>query len=416
MFHRRTKRGPVARRRGFIAVFAALMMIPLIGMLALAIDGGMMMANRRQVQAAVDSAALAAAGSVYNDISGGNSPDYTKAQSVAQQIAAKNGYTTGVEFNQPPTQGAYIGKAGYLEVIVTYDQPKYFSALLSPATTTVGGHAVAQVASSPYSSAAILVLGPAGSTVTLSGTTKVTASGGSVVVDSTSSSSVTSSGSPSIATPELDLSGKISYSGSNPNKATTTKSGQTPTPDPLASLPTPSTSGMTVQSNSTITLSGSQTRTLSPGVYKGGISLSGSASVVLSPGSYYINGGGISLSGPSGISGSGVFIYNTGGGINLSGTGAITLSPMTTGTYAGLTVFQDRASTTGATMSGGSNFNLTGTYYFPAAPLTLSGTSGVAVMGAQLISKTLTFSGTAGIDVKYSAGSVARKSSLALVE
>jgi hypothetical protein len=173
---------------------------------------------------------------------------------------------------------------------------------------------------------------------------------------------------------------------------------------------------MTVQSNSAITLSGSS-RTLNPGVYDGGITLSGSASVTLNPGTYYINGGGINMSGPSSISGNGVFIYNTGGGkINLSGTGDVSLSPMTTGTYAGLTVFQDRSSTTAATLSGGTNINLSGTFYFPSASLTMSGTSGTAVMGAQMISKSMTFSGTSGVNVNYSANSVARTSSIKIVE
>ena len=154
---------------------------------------------------------------------------------------------------------------------------------------------------------------------------------------------------------------------------------------------------MTVQSSSAISLSGSSTRTLSPGVYNGGITLSGSSSVTLNPGVYYINGGGINTSGSSSISGNGVFIYNTGGGaINLSGTGSISLSPMTSGTYAGITVFQDRSSTTGATMSGSGNMSNTGTFYFPDATLTLSGTSGVTAVGAQIIAKNLTFSGTAG--------------------
>ena len=88
----------------------------------------------------------------------------------------------------------------------------------------------------------------------------------------------------------------------------------------------------------------------------------------LNPGIYYINGGGINMSGPSSISGSGVIIYNTGGGaINLSGTGNISLNPMTTGTYAGITIFQDRSNTASATLSGGSNISNTGTFYFPSA-------------------------------------------------
>ena len=122
------------------------------------------------------------------------------------------------------------------------------------------------------------------------------------------------------------------------------------------------------------------------------------------------------MSGPSSISGNGVMIYNTGGGgINLSGTGNISLNPMTSGTYAGITVFQDRSNTASAAMSGGSNINNTGTFYFPSSTLTLSGGTGVGVMGAQFIAKKLTFSGSSGIKVNYDS-SVASTSSLALVQ
>ena len=149
---------------------------------------------------------------------------------------------------------------------------------------SVTASAVARGTIIPYSKAAILVLATSGTSVTLSGTTQVTAANGSVVVDSTSSSSILSSGSPSITTPELDLSGSIRYSGTNPNKATVTKTGQASTADPLASVSAPSSSGMTVQSSSTSRLSGGTT-TLNPGVYTGGIALSGSASGHLNPGS-----------------------------------------------------------------------------------------------------------------------------------
>jgi hypothetical protein len=66
-------------------------------------------------------------------------------------------------------------------------------------------------------------------------------------------------------------------------------------------------------------------------------------------------------------------------------------------------------------MSGGSNISNTGTFYFPSARLTLSGSSGTAVVGAQIIAKDLTFSGTSGIEVVYDS-SVASLSSLALVQ
>ena len=133
--------------------------------------------------------------------------------------------------------------------------------------------------------------------MTLSGSTQVVAVDGGITVDSTSSSSIVSSGSSSITAPVLNLAGGIELSGANPDHATVTNFDQPNTPDPLANLAAPSTSGMTVQSSSAINLSGSQSMTLNPGIYDGGISLSGSSSVTLNPGIYYINGGGINLSG-----------------------------------------------------------------------------------------------------------------------
>jgi hypothetical protein len=369
----------------------------------LALDGGLLYVQRQQAQSAADAAALAGAYQLYN---GSN---FSVAQSAAIAVGVQNGFTI-------PASNVTSPQSGYIAVSVTASQPRFFSALWGAGTNSVAASATARGTSGAYSKAAILVLASSGTSVTLSGSTSVTATNGSIIVDSTSSSSIVSSGSPSISAPTLDLSGNILYSGTNPNKATVTNYSQTPTADPLAGIAAPSSSGMTVQSSSAISLSGSSSRTLSAGVYTGGITLSGSSSVTLNPGIYYIDGGGISMSGSSSISGDGVFIYNTGGGsINLSGSGSISLSPMTSGTYAGLTIFQDRSNTASATMSGGSNISNTGTFYFPDATLTMSGSGSVGVMGSQFIANKLTFSGTSGVQINYNS-SVAGSSSLALVQ
>jgi Flp pilus assembly protein TadG len=390
-------------RRGTVAAVVAVVMPVMIGVAALGLDGGLLLIQRRQAQSFADAAALAGAYAIYN---GSN---FSTAQSAAVAAAAANGVTiTTSNVTQPQSK--------YVSVSVTSTHQRTFSALWGAGTMSATASATARTANMAYSKAALLVLSGTGSSVTISGTTKVTAANGSVIVDSTSSAAVISSGAPSITTPELDLSGKISYSGTNPNNATTTKSNQPNTPDPLASIPAPTTSGLTTQSSSALSIS-SGTTTLSPGVYTGGITISGSAAVTLNPGVYYINGGGINMSGPSSLTGNGVFIYNTGGGaVNLSGTGSISLSPMTTGTYAGLSIFQDRTSTTGATLSGGSNISCSGTFYFPDATLTLSGTSGVATMGSQMIVNKITFSGGAGVSVNYNSNSVAAVPKLALVQ
>jgi Flp pilus assembly protein TadG len=386
-----------------LAVLVAVLMPVVVGVMALSLDGGLLYLQRQKAQSAADAAALAGAYQLYN---GSN---FSVAQSSAIAMGSQSGYTI-------PSSSVTSPQTGYISVTVAASQPRLFSAIWGSGNTSITASAVARGTTAPYSKAAILVLAATGTSVMLSSTTSVTAVNGSIVVDSTSSASILSSGSPSITTPALDLSGNILYSGTNPNKATVTNYSQPATADPLSGIAAPSSSGMTVQSSSAITLSGTSTRTLSPGVYNGGITMSGSSSVTLQPGSYYINGGGITMSGSSSISGNGVMIYNTGGGaINLSGTGTVALNPMSSGTYAGITIFQDRSNTSSATMSGGSNMNNTGTFYFPGSTLTLSGGTGVGVIGAQFIANKLTFSGTSGIKVNYDS-SVAGTSSLALVE
>jgi hypothetical protein len=392
----------LSQRRGTVAAVVALLMPVMIGVTAVGLDGGLLFIQRRQAQSIADAAALAGAYALNTGSS------FSAAQTAAASIGTQNGVTISTsQVTQPQT--------GYVAVSVTITNPRCFSALWGTGNMSAVATAVARGSSIAYSNAAILALAPSGNSVALSGTAQVVAKNGNIVVDSTSSTSVVSSGSPSITAPVLDLSGQILFSGSNPNKATVTNTGQANTPDPLSGIAAPSSSGMTVQSNSMISLSNTS-RTLSPGVYNGGITLNGSSSVTLNPGVYYINGGGINLSGPSSITGSGVFIYNTGGGaVNLSGTGTIALNPMTSGAYQGITMFQDRTSSTAATMSGGSNINNTGTFYFPDAKLTLSGTSGVATMGAQIIAKNVTFSGSAEIQVNYD-NSVAGSSIVSLIQ
>jgi hypothetical protein len=394
-----------SRRRGSTIALVAVLMPVVVGVMALTLDGGLLYVQRQQAQSAADAAALAGAYQLYN---GSN---FSTAQNAAIAVGSQSGFTI-------PASNVTSPQSGYITVSVSASTPRFFSAIWGAGTNSVAAIATARGTSGAHSTAAILLLATSGNAMMLSGTTQVAVSNGSVVVDSSSAMSVLSSGNPgpTLTTPELDLSGNITYSGTNPNKATVTKYNQSATSDPLAGIAALSSSGMTVQSTSAINLTGSSTMTLNPGVYTGGITLSGSSSVTLNPGTYYINGGGISLSGSSSITGNGVCIYNTGGGtINLSGTGNVSLSPMTSGTYAGITVFQDRSNTASATTSGGSNISNTGTFYFPSATVTLSGSGSVGVMGSQFIAKKMSFSGNSGVKINYNSV-VAGSSSLALVQ
>jgi hypothetical protein len=96
-------------------------------------------------------------------------------------------------------------------------------------------------------------------------------------------------------------------------------------PDPFASLPAPSATGLVNQGSVSFSTG---MHTLNPGIYTQ-ISVTNSASVVLNPGTYVIKGGGLTVSGMGTLTGSGVLIYNAGSNSPTRG-GALAASPLAT--------------------------------------------------------------------------------------
>ena len=160
--------------------------------------------------------------------------------------------------------------------------------------------------------------------------------------------------------------------------------------DPLAGLAVPSATGMT--NYGAVNLSGNSLQTINPGIYTS-ITVSGNGKLTMNPGIYAIAGGGFNVSGngsvsvgtvTSNVTGTGVMIYNAGsnflttggttfGTVTLSGNGTISLTPATTGTYAGILIFQSRDNTKVLTFSGNGIVMPGGLIYAPKAALAISG-------------------------------------------
>src|SRR4029079_5486167 len=86
-------RYPFQKRRGVVAVLVAVCLVALLSIAAIAIDGGVLLEDRRSVQAAADAAALAAANQLYNDWATNKGIDkYGKASDSAFLTASANGY------------------------------------------------------------------------------------------------------------------------------------------------------------------------------------------------------------------------------------------------------------------------------------------------------------------------------------
>jgi len=119
---------------------------------------------------------------------------------------------------------------------------------------------------------------------------------------------------------------------------------------------------------------------LQPGIYYGGIEISDWSMAL---GIYIMAGGGFKVNSNSPFTAQGVFIYNTNDPdclscsigafkpVIINTNGAANFSPMTTGPYAGLLFFQDRANIEKAVFNPNSNFG-EGTVYFPSAHVDLN--------------------------------------------
>jgi hypothetical protein len=237
----------------------------------------------------------------------------------------------------------------------------------------------------------IILLNPTASgALTIKGTTNINV-GGAVVVDSNSSTALSASGGATVTASKVLVVGGASIS----NGAVVTPApvtGATAIADPLANLPIPSVSGTATSVNLS-----KGSLTINPGRYSS-IKVSGNGTVLtMNPGVYVITGGGFSVSNAASVSGNGVLIYNAGssypnaGGsfaaVSLGSSGTVNLSAPTTGTYAGVLIFQSRDNTLALSMNAGSSVGLNGAIYAANALVTLSGSAQfkVAVVANQLL-------------------------------
>jgi Flp pilus assembly protein TadG len=412
----RASRTPVfpAARRGTALAIVAVMLVPIIGVLALVVDGGFLMAERQHAQAVADSAAQAAAITLYQNggqISTSTPDPGGQAKKIALANASANGYandgtTSTVTVNIPPKSGLFINKLNYAEVIVQNNAERLFSALWGAGTMSVTARSVAR-GQGQTANPAILLLDPTmARALDGTGNGNVTVTGGSIVIDSSNRQAGVLTGNGNISAPNVNFYGNYNTTGSG-EFASTVKTGVAPTADPLLSLPVPDPTTMTVQSSNNYQVSSSGNYTLQPGVYRGGISLSGPSpgTVTLMPGIYYMQGGGFSISGGLSVSGSGVTIYNApvknNESVSLSGNGSLTLSPPTSGAYKGIAIFQERSATAEVDITGNGSMNLTGTIYAAGATVELTGNGGSNVMGSQIIADSMTVTGNGSVSVNY---------------
>ena len=115
-------------------------LVVLLGFAAMSIDVGLAYVERRNLQNAVDAAALAGA----QDLVNGESK--ATATATAVDYLHRHGFSAPddtIEINIPPTSGQYAAKSGYIEVVASSGAPPVFLLLFLDEPYSLSAHAVA---------------------------------------------------------------------------------------------------------------------------------------------------------------------------------------------------------------------------------------------------------------------------------
>ncbi len=450
-------------RRGMVTVQVALALTALLGVVSIVVDGGILLAQRRHVQAVADAGALAAAADLYEKFNTNGGVDGGSASTSALATASSNGYnndavaadgtgnaaTTSTVVVQMypnnylggPNAGTAVPK-GYAEATVTYYQGRGFSAVFGSGTIPVSARAVARGTWYAASNAGLILLDPsAKKALMITGNGDLTISGGGIIVDSNSSTAIFNNGNGAINATYAHVTGGVKNPGQLNLSPGSLSTGVAASADPLASIPEPTLTfpgTLTAGSvSSTSNGDGGKQYTLSPGIYgTGGATLpnfGSSDSLVFQQASagnngiYYLASGGFNFSGLSVqmASGSGgLMFYNastsSSDSFNLSvssNSTASNMSPLTSGIYQGISYFQNRLGTQSISLAGNGSQTLTlsGTYYAVGGSLTLTG-NGSSIFGSQVIVDQMKLAGNGATTISYNQNSVAMTRSMSLVE
>jgi hypothetical protein len=373
------------RQSGYGLIFAALGMVALLGAAGLSVDMGYLRYQRRLLQSAADSAALAGAAQL------GAGGSTALAVIAAKNDSQLNGFQDGsgnIDVTATPT--TINGNTKTIQVQVTNVYPTFFMRIFggSLANVTVSTTATAQY------------LGGLGCIYALTGGGGLNVSGGRIVnvpnCNVFSNQGISGGGS-------IRAAAIGSHNGSSVTATPPVITGMQRTSDPLAYINPPGTPGGVCKDiNITANKPGGQPP-LSPGKYcriRFGTGLS--QSVTLLPGTYFITGNGgtaLSFNGSGTITGAGVTFYISGGSVQTANSQPLQL---TAPNNNGILFFQRATDTSTATIAPPGGSKLQGALYFPNATLNLNGGANGTAQYMLLVAKTLNINTNVNFPSNYS--------------
>lgn len=419
---------------GQVIVLLAIGLLALLGLTAVALDGGMIYADRRFDQNAADAASYAGAGIAamtmenkgvtYDSFkcSGNSGVTTAKADAVDAAIAraASNNFAIDNDVTDQhgvtvecgvETKGVLVDKFIDVRTLISSDLQTAFAHLFydRPVRNSVEAVARARPRTDPAYGFAITALGEScGEGVEFDGDAAVNVR----VTGIFSNSCITRNGGVEVTTipreGETDLppvswvsgSDIIEHGGSGYIAATKV---QSPVPMPRIPVPPPNCYADGMEDRSSPKWTGHTTEiTIDPGRYTT-IKVNAGNTLKMNPGLYCISTKLTALGGE--LTGDGITIYMTSGPMSIGGNVNVQLAAPTgpaDPAMRGMLFYAAESNTSAHSLSGGATSKYTGTIYAPYGDVTVGGNSEIGLTYVtQIIANYVKVHGTADIDIRF---------------
>ncbi len=400
--------------QGTVLVMAAFAFVGVLALVGLSVDVGKVYLERRSGQNGVDAAALAAAGKI---IAGG-----TTAQAITEGNTwlTKNGqtgagYTSAV--NIPPATGPHAGESGCVEVTSRHSLSGFFTPGLS--TKDVAARAVSCLGHE-WHKYGIITLNPSVcSALYVNGNVNITITGAGIFDNSNcQSDAFYANGNITIDTEANEVVGNW-YVNGNAHVSEPLAHAK-PITDPLAGLAVPAPVSAPVQACPN--LNGNGSYTFQPGRYncllnpngnwnltfqagdyyfRDGINFNGNLTATFNGGIVYVGGSGLRVNGNSNVTANHVMFYIGAGCIDLNGNGVTMITPPSSGTWAGMSIFVARNLSCTVHVNGNASTGSRGTVYAAGALVDYNGN---ASTNYQFVVNRFNINGNANVTITWDGG------------
>ncbi|HEX2697730.1 MAG TPA: pilus assembly protein TadG-related protein [Anaerolineales bacterium] len=389
--------------RGQALIVIVFSIIALVGITALAVDGGNALSERRRAQNAADAAALAAALERINN----NTSTWTyAAYSSAKQNGFNNdGITNTVHVYSPPISGPNEGDIEYIQVQITAYTKTYFAPVVGVTQITNQVEAVSRTVTPTYApilgGAAVVSLAPTSDcdnnkAFWIHGEQTLSISGSGIFINSNNADcALIEQGSGSI---RIDGSGQIVIVG---NASIQKPRLLTPYPPQTGavSIPYPPPFYMPKVGCGKDAAISADGHSMTSGGWNDIFPPPGVDS--LDSGVYCL-GAGFTLENNQSLSGNGVVFKIIGGRVQFAGNAHIDLSAPTNGDLAGLLIYQPAENLAPLAINGGDlTSRIQGTILAPGAQIRIKGNNSTQGFHSQIIGYTIDADGTSNVIIKY---------------